>query len=225
MAAGIQAREERLATLSKRILDVQELERRELAGELHDEIGQSLTALKLMLKGMRTDGAQGQREKVSEVIQIIERSLSLDLRPPMLDHLGLPATLRWYVEREAERTGFSATCRVHPPELRLDTRLETTLFRIAQEALTNVTRHAAATTVMVSLTAAGDTVELTIQDDGGGFDVNLARARALAGASFGICGMEERATFAGGHLTIRSTAFGTAVKGVFPSVPAEEEPA
>jgi signal transduction histidine kinase len=222
MAAGIQAREERLAALSRRILDVQESERRALAYELHDEIGQSLTALKLMVQGLRAQSASGQQEKLAETIQILDRtlqqarSLSLDLRPPMLDHLGLPATLRWYVEREAERAGFSAVCRIQPPDLRLDARLETTLFRIAQEALTNVTRHAGATAVAVSLMESGGEVELTIRDDGGGFDVNAARARALAGASFGICGMEERATLAGGRLTIRAGVFGTEVQSVFP---------
>ena len=222
MAAGIQAREERLAALSRRILDVQESERRALARELHDEIGQALTALKLMLQGLGQCDVPQQNQKTSEMIGIVERtlqqvrSLSLDLRPPMLDHLGLPATLRWYVDREAERAGLAVTCRVHPADVRLDARLETTIFRIAQEALTNVTRHAAATTVAVTLMVVNNQVELIIRDDGGGFDVDAARDRASGGVSLGISGMEERATLAGGRLDIRSGPFGTEVRGTFP---------
>src|SRR5262249_57133784 len=96
-------------------------------------------------------------------------ALSLAPRPPMLDHLGLPATLRWYINRESQRAGFAASCDIQPDGLRLDPHLETSLFRIAQEAMTNVIRHAEANSVVVRLSADNARVRLSIQDAGHGF--------------------------------------------------------
>ena len=221
MADGLQSREGRLAGLSRRVLEVQEFERRAIARELHDEIGQSLTALKLMLQRHRQADGCSNLSSIDELLEVTDgtlqqvRGLSLDLRPSMLDHLGLAATLRWYVEREAERGGFIATCRIEPERLRLDAPLETTLYRIAQEALTNVTRHSKARTVTVDLMAHGGTVELTIRDDGRGFAVDATRERSRQGGSFGLLGMEERAMLAGGTLRIQSGPSGTDVRATF----------
>jgi signal transduction histidine kinase len=221
MANGLQSREQRLAGLSRRVLEVQEFERRAIARELHDEIGQSLTALKLMLQRHRQADGCANTSSIDELLDITDRTLqqvrglSLDLRPSMLDHLGLAATLRWYVERESERGGFVVTCRIEPERLRLDAPLETTIFRIAQEALTNVTRHANARTVTVDLMAHGATVELSIRDDGGGFAVDATRERSRQGGSFGLLGMEERAMLAGGMLRIQSGPSGTEVRATF----------
>lgn len=221
MADGLQSREGRLAGLSRRVLEVQEFERRAIARELHDEIGQSLTALKLMLQRHRQADGCSNLSSIDELLEVTDgtlqqvRGLSLDLRPSMLDHLGLAATLRWYVEREAERGGFVATCRIEPERLRLDAPLETTLYRIAQEALTNVTRHAHARTVTVDLKAHGGTVELSIRDDGRGFAVDATRERSRQGDSFGLLGMEERAMLAGGTLRIQSGPSGTEVRATF----------
>jgi signal transduction histidine kinase len=226
MADGLQSREQRLAGLSRRILEVQEFERRAIARELHDEIGQSLTAMKLMLQRHRQADGCTDMTGIDALMDVTDRTLqqvrglSLDLRPSMLDHLGLAATLRWYVDREAERGGFVATCRIEPERLRLEAARETTLFRIAQEALTNVSRHSGAKTVTVDLTADGDRVELSIRDDGRGFDVEATRERSRQGGSFGLLGMEERAMLAGGSLHIQSGPSGTEVRATFTGVQA-----
>lgn len=224
MAGGLQSREQRLAGLSRRVLEVQEFERRAIARELHDEIGQSLTALKLMLQRHRQADGCADMTGIDSLMDVTDRTLqqvrglSLDLRPSMLDHLGLAATLRWYVDREADRGGFVATCRIEPERLRLEAPLETTIFRIAQEALTNVTRHAGAATVTVDLRADGGRVELSIRDDGQGFDVEATRERSRQGGSFGLLGMEERAMLAGGTLRIQSGPSGTEVRATFTGV-------
>ena len=228
IAADIQVREERLAALSRRVLDVQESERRAVARELHDEIGQVLTALKLMLQTPRHPSPLAEQARIAECIALADRllqqvrSLSLDLRPSMLDHLGLPATLRWYLHREVERGRFAADMQLYPDDVRLSSELETTLFRIAQEALTNVTRHASAAAVSVSLSVSGRRVTLVVRDTGKGFDVEEARERARRGQSLGILGMEERATLSGGVLDVRSGAWGTEVRATFPSAPLKE---
>jgi len=220
LAQALQDREQHVTALSRRVLDVQEAERRALARELHDEIGQVLTALKLMLQSQRhTDPAQEARRLESIAITDTAlqqvRGLSLDLRPPMLDHLGLPATLRWYINRESQRAGFAASCDIQPDGLRLDPHLETSLFRIAQEAMTNVIRHAEANSVVVRLSADNGRVRLSIQDDGHGFDVEAAREFARHGRSLGLLGMEERASLAGGRLAVVSSAAGTEVIATF----------
>lgn len=222
LANLVQVREERLAALSRRVLEVQESERRAVARELHDEIGQVLTALKLMLQTPRHASPSAEQTRITECIGMADRllqqvrSLSLDLRPSMLDHLGLPATLRWYVHREVERGRFAAEMQLCPDDLRLSSELETTLFRIAQEALTNVSRHANAAAVSVSLAVSGGQVTLLVRDTGHGFDVEAARERGRRGQSLGILGMEERATLAGGVLVLRSGAWGTEVRATFP---------
>jgi signal transduction histidine kinase len=133
----------------------------------------------------------------------------------MLDHLGLPATLKWSVDRESERSGFEASVDVQPGDLRLDPQRETALFRIAQEALTNVSRHSGATHVAVALTSNGKVTELSIRDNGRGFDVADGQRRARLGESIGLLGMEERAVLAGGSLKIQSGPSGTEVRAVF----------
>ena len=223
MAAELEAHKGRVAALSRRLLEVQESERRTLAGELHDEIGQALTALTFSLHSIRHADGVKRDAAIADAMAITERtlgqvrSLSLDLRPAMLDHLGLPATLRWYAHREAERAGFAVELRVSDPEVRFDARLETTMFRIAQEALTNVARHAGATAVVVILNVCGGIVQLVVRDNGDGFDVAAARERACHGSSLGILGMEERATLAGGTLAILSSSSGTEVTATFTS--------
>jgi len=222
MAEGLQSREHRLAGLSRRVLHVQELERRAIARELHDEIGQSLTAIKLMLQRHRKADGCRDTATIDELMTVADRTLqqvrglSLDLRPSMLDHLGLAATLRWYVDREAERAGYVVTYHVDPEGLRLDAQHETALFRIAQEALTNVARHANATRVDVVLTSNGRETELSIRDDGRGFDIAAARERGRRGESLGLLGMDERAVLAGGTLKIQSGPSGTEVRAVVP---------
>ncbi len=145
------------------------------------------------------------------------RDLAHDLRPPMLDELGLAASLRWYVEREARRAGLEFHFAIAPPELRPPPGVETTCFRVAQEAFTNVIRHAQARRVDVELRAACGELELVVRDDGRGFDVGEARRRATRGKSQGLLSMQERVALAGGKLEIDSAlGQGTAVRARLP---------
>ena len=130
------------------------------------------------------------------------RSLSLDLRPPQLDYLGIAATLRDTLARVAEPAGIETRLVVQPEDIALEPGLATTVFRLAQEAIANAVRHAAPQRIVVELRAAHNALELAVSDDGKGFDLDAARARAIKGASVGLRGMEERATLAGGELKI-----------------------
>jgi signal transduction histidine kinase len=143
--------------------------------------------------------------------------LSLNLRPSMLDDLGLEPALRWYTKRQAALADLKAQVRAEPLEQRLDPMIETECFRVAQEALTNVVKHAKARTVTVELTQSDEQLHLWVRDDGVGFDVANAREQAVRGASLGVLSMEERATLAGGGLQYRATpGQGTEVHAWFP---------
>jgi signal transduction histidine kinase len=207
-------------------VDVQETERRHLARELHDEIGQALTATELNLQALlESPGTDGLARRLKESLQVVERvqeqvhDLSLNLRPSMLDDLGLEPALRWYTARQAALAGLQAEVRAEPWEHRLDPMIETECFRIAQEALTNVVKHAKAPTVTVELSKNDDDgqLHLSARDDGIGFDVAGLREQAVRGASLGLLSMEERATLAGGGLDYDSTpGRGTEVHAWFP---------
>jgi len=215
---------QRLQTLSRRLVKVQETERRHLARELHDEIGQSLTVAELNLQALlQLPGNDALAPRLQESLYVVERvleqvhDLSLNLRPSMLDDLGLEPALRWYTERQAALAGLQAEVRVDPLEQRLDPMLETECFRVAQEALTNVVKHAKARTVTVELTTNDEQLHLSVRDDGVGFDVSGLREKAVRGASLGLLSMEERATLAGGGLEYDSTrGRGTEVHAWFP---------
>ena len=130
------------------------------------------------------------------------RDLALDLRPSVLDDFGLPAALRWYVDRLARAAGVEAHLAVEDVP-RLAPELETACFRVAQEALTNVARHARARNVWLGLRYDRAGLQLSVRDDGIGFDVGAAHDRAGAGASMGLLGMRERVTLLGGDIEIR----------------------
>jgi len=145
------------------------------------------------------------------------RDLAQDLRPPLLDESGLEASLSWYVEREAKRAGLAFRLSLAHLEQRPPIAVETTCFRIAQEALTNVIRHAQARSVEVELSEATGTLQLVVRDDGHGFDVAAARRRAAQGASQGLLSMQERVALAGGDLEIDSApGRGTAIRARLP---------
>jgi PAS domain S-box-containing protein len=215
---------ERLQALSRQLVRAQEDERQRLAHELHDEIGQSLTAAQLnlqLLLGLpdRAELSGRLEDSLALIDRVLQqvRALSLDLRPAMLDDLGLAAALRWYVNRQAERAGLTAHFVAEPPTLRTSSELETTCFRIAQEALTNIVRHAQARQIVVELRQRDTELCLVINDDGIGFDVVEAQRRAAVGVSLGMLGMQERALLMGGQMTIESTpGRGTCVYARFP---------
>ncbi len=208
-------RTQQLEALSRRLIQAQEAERRAVARELHDDFGQVLTALRLNLQRTGRDDA----ESIALVDGAISRmrELAQDLRPPLLDEYGLEASLRWYVEREAKRAGLACRLAFAPLAQRPPAAVETTCFRIAQEALTNVIRHAQAHVVDVELSQANGTLQLVVRDDGRGFDVPAARMHAAHGGSQGLLSMQERVTLAGGDLEIDSAAGrGTSVRARLP---------
>ncbi|HEX8616995.1 MAG TPA: MEDS domain-containing protein [Thermoanaerobaculia bacterium] len=210
----VRAGSERLESLSRRLLTAQEEERRRVAIELHDDLGQVLTAIRINL-GASPPNVSDAVESVDLAMQTV-RDLALDLRPAILDDLGLSAALRWYADRFARQTGVDTHLAVDEFP-RLDTGIATAAFRVVQEALTNVARHAAAKNVWLTLRRANGSVELLVRDDGAGFDVAAAIARAARGASLGLIGMEERISLAGGTLAIVSTAgSGTEIRARFP---------
>ena len=200
-----------LKALSRRVLEVQEVERRRLAVELHDELGQSLTAIKINLQLSQRLKDQALADITQENIRIVEdtlqqvRLLATNLRPSMLDDLGLAAALQWVSEQSGNRSGFAVEFHHVSTQSRLASDIETACFRIVQEALTNITRHADAKHVHIRLDRDGLDLVLNIADDGRGFNLQEMRARAVAGASIGVLGMQERAGLIGGVLTIDST--------------------
>jgi signal transduction histidine kinase len=205
--AALSAANERLRTLSARLLEVQETERRYVARELHDEIGQLLTGLKLTLELAEPGASESTRPRLRESITLVEelmsraRQLSLNLRPQMLDDLGLIPALEFHFKRFTEQTGLQVQFQHSPMDRRLSPEIETGLFRIAQEALTNAARHARVTELRVRLWKDAHVCRLQVQDHGAGFDVPAALA---AYRSHGLAGMSERTVLLGGELTVES---------------------
>ncbi len=217
------AAEARLSTLSRRVLEVQETERRTVAHELHDEIGQALTAVKLSMDVLRrAPGAHVDPVAFGETMELVDnalrqvRGLTLNLRPTVLDDLGLGPALRWLAGRQQKLTGARVEADIDLPAARLDPAIETACFRIAQEAITNSLRHARAQRISLSSRIEDGAVTLMVADDGAGFDLAAARAAGAEGRSAGLTGMEERARLAGGELEVRpARGGGTEVRARF----------
>lgn len=213
--------ERELRRLSNRLVEVQESERRSIARELHDEIGQLLTGLKLVIEmasRLPADQLSNQcwqaQSLVNELIGRV-RDLSLDLRPAMLDDLGLLPALLWHFERYTSQTSIHVLFAHTGIEgTRLRPEIETAAYRIVQEALTNVARHSNVNDVKVSVSADAENLNLQITDKGKGFHV----ASVLeSGASSGLAGMRERAHLLGGKLVIESKAgIGTVIMATLP---------
>jgi PAS domain S-box-containing protein len=219
---------ERLQILSQRLVEVQESERRTIARELHDEIGQALTGLKLVLDMAARSPGEDIGESLREALTLVDglmtqvRDLSLDLRPTMLDDLGLLPALLWHCGRYTDQTGVHVDFRHTNLEgRRFGPKVETAAYRIVQEALTNVARHANVDKVTVRLWAEQDTLNVQIADQGAGFDLE----QAMAEESSGLVGMRERAVLLGGELTIESTpGAGTRLMAELPLEDRQEQP-
>jgi signal transduction histidine kinase len=214
--------------LSRRLLQTQEAERQHLARELHDEIGQVLTAIRLNLHSLQgPSGPANLERKVPETMQLVDtllqqvRRLSLDLHPQQLDVLGLGPALRDHVNQLRDRAGLHCRFLAAQAMPRLDPAIELACFRVAQEALTNVVRHAQARTVSVELLQDAEALHLKIQDDGVGFDYAAARFGAGREGKLGLLGMEERVALVGGRLACKSQPrHGTQIHASFPLAPA-----
>jgi signal transduction histidine kinase len=202
-------RSRELAVLSRRLVEIQESERQYISRELHDETGQALTSLMLRLGLLERDMHRGMHvaDRVAELKRTVEEvledlhGLAIDLRPSSLDHVGLVAALRQYAERITERHGlivdFGA---LGFDEERLPPEMEITIYRIVQEALVNVVRHAQATHADVVVERRPDRVRVIVEDNGRGFDA----ATAMYTGRLGLLGMRERAEMLGGRLVIDS---------------------
>ena len=204
----------------RRVVAAQEEERRRLALELHDETGQALTSILLGLKAIggaksKEDAERAEADVRTLVVQALQdvRALAVELRPSALDDFGLGPAVERLAQTFGERSGIRTTVETHLGE-RLPPELETTLYRVVQEALSNVVKHAAAEHVSIVLSQRGSSVAATIDDDGAGFDEAEVRADAL-----GLTGMRERLALVGGALEIESTpGRGTTVAAQVPVV-------
>jgi PAS domain S-box-containing protein len=210
------AAEEALQALSRQTLAAQEDERMRIARELHDDLGQLLTAAKMTLMSDRQARNEGAVALVTEAIARV-RSLALQLRPAVLDDLGLVPAVRWYIRQQADRANFEAMLDAPRDLARMPQEVETACYRIIQEAVTNAARHADPSRVRVGIRRENGTLFVTVADDGRGFDVASVRARARRDERLGIVGMSERAALAGGELEIDSApGRGTVVTARFP---------
>ena len=218
-AVGVELSERVARDTVRRVIEAQELERRRLARELHDETGQALTSILLGLKGIRAartdDEAQHAEAELRElVVQALQdvRSLAVELRPSALDDFGLAAALDRLTDTFSERSGIAAAVEANLGHERLPADVETVLYRLVQEALTNVVKHAAAQNVSIVITRRDGGVSAIVEDDGQGFVAGDVRDDAL-----GILGMQERLGLLGGTLAIESTAGGgTAIVAYVP---------
>jgi len=206
--------ERRFRGLAKAVWKVQEDERRRLARELHDGLGQTLTALTHQLERLREKAGEALTPDLaahlSDSVEMARlalnesRELSRLLRPPVLDDLGLPAALSWLARTLEERTGLKVGLDLDPFDERLDPDLETLVFRLVQEALTNVLRHAGVDQAQVVVRHAAGALELRIADAGRGFDPRSFLATGAETTGSGIRGMRDRLELFGGSLEIIS---------------------
>ena len=219
-----QRREALRGELLRRVVAAQEAERQRIARELHDETGQALTAIGLGLRGA-SSALRQDREKAAHNLRqlegMVDHSLNelqrviADLRPSHLDDLGLPAALRWYGNEIQNRTTLLVAVEISGEARDIPPEVKTALFRVAQEALTNVVRHAHARAVQLRLAYHQGRVTLTVEDDGCGFDQE--RLKMAQRPSWGLLGMEERASLLGGELKVTSLpGRGTRVQVIIP---------
>jgi signal transduction histidine kinase len=221
-----QQRELMRGELFRRVVAAQESERQRIARDLHDETGQSLTAIGMGLRGLA--GKVGGRNKdalttlhkletlTADSLQELQR-LMTDLRPSHLDDLGLSAALRWYSTKVQEHSSLHIRVDIHGEECDLDDAMKITIFRIFQESLNNIIKHAQATHVNIHVHYEAKNVRVSVFDNGIGFDRDEVQQRRASRPSLGLAGMEERAALLGGIVTVHSRAgYGTEVEALIP---------
>ncbi len=218
--------ESEMRSYSRRLIEAQESERKHIARELHDEIGQVLTAVRINLQSLeQLCDRSSIVNQVAEDIRVIDealkrvRDLSFELRPSLLDDLGLAAATRWYVDRYMRRASIKADVRIDSEisQVRLSRNVETACFRILQEALANVARHAQAENVSITLRSFDSTLMLSVKDNGIGIQSTCLQSSSNQSTTLGLRGMEERALAVAGRLDILSTqSLGTEIRASFP---------
>ncbi len=219
-------RETLRAELFRRVVAAQESERQRIARDLHDETGQSLTAIGMGLRGL--EGRLSTRNKdalntlhkletlTADSLQELQR-LMADLRPSHLDDLGLSAAIRWYSTKIQENSPLSIRVDIHGEECDLDDAMKITIFRIIQESLNNIIKHSQATHVNIHLQFDEKNVRISVFDNGIGFDREQVQERRVSRPSLGLAGMEERAALLGGTVTVQSRpGYGTEVEATIP---------
>ena len=213
-----------LRRLSSRLMTMQDEERRRIAREIHDGLGQELAAAKMILDGiMSKDSSPKIRQASADASELVDRAIkqvrtiSHLLHPPLLDEVGLVSALRWYLEGLSERSGIEIRLDVTPPDLsRLRPDIETAVFRIIQEALTNMFRHSGARNGSVSLAESDGRIVVTVCDDGKGIEEQVIQLRPDS-VGVGIGGMRQRVNELGGSLRLANANPGTIVEVVIPS--------
>lgn len=230
-----QQREALRGELFRRVVAAQESERQRIARDLHDETGQALTAIGLGLRGLESRVSRDPQQAaltLQELQTLTADSLKelqhlmADLRPSHLDDLGLPAALRWYAAKIEERGALKVGVEISGSEQPIAEPAKIAMFRIVQEALNNVIRHAEARSVSISLQFADLGVRVNIRDDGRGFDLaQLRHTQASARPPLGLAGMQERAALLGGAVTVRSSpGEGTVIEAFVPYRDQGEDP-
>ena len=221
-----QQREILRGELFRRVVAAQEAERQRIARDLHDETGQSLTAIGMGLRGLSSKFNSRNKEALgtlhtletltAESLKELQRLIT-DLRPSHLDDLGLPAALRWYANRIQEHSPLGIRVDIHGEERELDETMKIAIFRIIQESLNNIIKHAHATHINIYLQFEEKNVRITVRDNGVGFDLDGLKHRHTSRPSLGLAGMEERAALLGGMVCVQSRpGYGTEVEALIP---------
>ncbi len=201
--------ESQLRLLSRRILEIQEEERSRIARDLHDQLGQDIVYLKMkaIMLAEQLGGDSAMHNQVKELVELAEQlqisshRIAVDIRPGMLDNLGLAKAVQWYAEEFERRTGISCIVDTSAAQMEVPPTIATAAYRILQEALTNVSKHANASQVEVEVITEAETIILSISDDGIGFE----HKSILTEGALGLLGMQERAQLADGKLTVSSS--------------------
>jgi len=227
----VDSRTSELRRLSGRLMTMQDEERRRIAREIHDGLGQELAAAKMILDGiLAKDKSPSLQQASIEASQLVDRAIqqvrtiSHLLHPPLLDEVGLISALRWFLEGLTQRSGIEIQLEVQPKDLgRLKSELETAIFRIVQEALTNMFRHSGARHGRVGVIANNGNITVTVSDDGKGIDPEVMQLRPDS-VGVGIGGMRQRVTELGGTLRLENANPGTIVEVMIPVGRPHESP-
>lgn len=221
----VESRTAALRRLSNRMMTLQDEERRRIAREIHDGLGQELAAAKMILDGiLAKDSSPAMQQSSLEASQLVDRAIqqvrtiSHLLHPPLLDEVGLVSALRWFLEGLSDRSGIKVALEVEPQDMpRMRSELETAIFRIVQEALTNMFRHSGARNGIVRLVTKNGSIFVTVRDDGKGIEEQVIQLRPES-VGVGIGGMRQRVTELGGSLRLANANPGTIVEVVIPTI-------